>query len=918
MSNPTERFESQLADLLIDKIKQLQTDWKKPWFETTATIKNIQGRPYAGSNSMLLRLVCDALKWDYPVFTTFKMAKEQNVSILKGSASVPIIFHKESYKHKDRNVYITPKEYEDLSQQDKQDYTKKVLTTYANVFNIAQTNIQEVRPDLFEEVTKEYRETARDLTNSEENRIDELVRNQAWFCPIKTDLETGAHYNLKTNEIHITPKSRFLSDGLFHSTLLHEMTHSTGHSDLLDRLTPTIFGSPEYGREELVAELGSALTGAHYDLPVSLLEDHASYLKAWLKTLKEEPEFLHTVLGDASKASRLTIQRIDSQEQYITTEETKVETKPTGLEITSEIVGEGIDIDRVSLSPVEDSEWHYDVLLDREPTGLYLYYDPSAGITDNPYSIGRTGLNFSHPNSNELDEYLSELSLRPEIKQLAFYDSEGGLMSKTLTDFAQVENVILKEHPEFYEAIGAEREANIVAELLSTHQINMEQSQEKEKINVNKEVLPYAELYAHEENMTTAYITEKGLNLPDEVRSEIHARDSVLLGLEMNNMPELEPEMLRRKFELEDSIREKLGDYLSSEYGFSIAPYLSHADKESALNSIQNAIVEKKSNERLIQDGLNDRLDIEVERDDTPVERAVLDATDTDYDVTPGGRLKTKGVARIKEGYALTDTQENRNFLEKNDITYKPIKGDRLFVSRSSKKAALLLAASVGLTPVVGIAVMYVLNRSHILDRVFKEESFTKEEAAKLNNGQTIKKTSHSNGRPIDKFFFVDRDTHHLRSIPVHEVHLPNRVNGVELSAIELDDLRNGKTVTGYDEKSDQYYEARMDLNNKRTIQVGFKEMKSDKQYESVPTPNSPDSVKVAYIEKHGAQGVNDIWDRGGVNLERDSFLDRYDVGKFYRGYISASQQNNHDTADWYSQSLKDAFSATQEKSIHR
>ena len=794
MSNPTERFESQLADLLIDKIKQLQTDWKKPWFETTATIKNIQGRAYAGSNSMLLRLICDAAKWEYPVFATFKMAKDENVSILKGSKSIPIIFHKESYKHKDLNVYISPKEYEALSEQAKQDYSKKVLTTYANVFNIAQTNIKEVRPDLFEEITKEYRENARDLTNSEENRIDELVRNQAWFCPIKTDLETGAHYNLKTNEIHITPKSRFLSDGLFHSTLLHEMTHSTGHSDLLDRLTPTHFGSPEYGREELVAELGSALTGAHYNLPVSLLEDHAAYLKAWLKTLKEEPEFLHTVLGDASKASRLTIQRIDSQEQYITTEQTMDETN---------------------------------------------------------------------------DQELSE---------------------------------------------NQEQEQELSAPVSASD----EETQEQEEITVNNEVLPYAELYAHEENMTTAYITEKGLNLPDEVRSEIHARDSVLLGLEMNNMPELEPEMLRRKFELEDSIREKLGNYLSSEYGFTIASPFLLVDKEKALSDIHEVVTDEKSPERLMQDGLNDRLEIDVERNDTPEERAELEANDTEYEVTPDGHIKTKGVARIKEGYSLPDTPKNRAYLAKNEISFSPISGKRLFVSMRSQKVALLLASSFLLTPIVGVAVMYAMNRTRSLDRLLKDKQFNPKEADLLNNGQTIKKQAIESGRKIDKYYFVDKDTNRLRSIPAHEVHLPNRVYGVELSVKELDDLRNGKTVIGYDEKSKLYFEARLDFNNKQNVQMGFKQLKADKEYKAVPTPNSPDQEKIEYVQVHGAQGVNDIWDRGGVNLERDSFLDKYDVGKFYRGHISASQQNHMDLAGEYSQSIIDKLSEGQQMSIQR
>lgn len=334
----TSRFEEKLAELLIDKIKQIQQDWQVPWFTNTYTVKNIQGRAYAGGNSLLLSFCTDKNKWDYPVFTTFKKAKDEGVSVLKGEKSIPIIFHKVSYKNKETGEYITPEEYHKLSLTETENYDKKVITNIASVFNIDQTNIREVRPDLYEKVTAEYKEQSRDLTESKDNRIDDLIRTQTWFCPILTDLREGAHYRPSSNEVHITPKSHFKSDELFYSTLLHELTHSTGHPDLLDRLTPAKFGSPEYAKEELVAELGSALSGAHYNLPVTLLEDHAAYLKSWLKTLQEEPEFLHTVLSDATKASNMVTTRIDAQEQYIQTtqseghmaqdKQTQAQTKP--------------------------------------------------------------------------------------------------------------------------------------------------------------------------------------------------------------------------------------------------------------------------------------------------------------------------------------------------------------------------------------------------------------------------------------------------------------------------------------------------------------------------------------------------------------------------------------------------------------
>ena len=65
------------------------------------------------------------------------------------------------------------------------------------------------------------------------------------------------------------------------------MTHSTGHESQLDRFKPTSFGSAEYAREELVAELGSALVAQRYGMAKHIKEDSAAYLKSWLESLKD-------------------------------------------------------------------------------------------------------------------------------------------------------------------------------------------------------------------------------------------------------------------------------------------------------------------------------------------------------------------------------------------------------------------------------------------------------------------------------------------------------------------------------------------------------------------------------------------------------------------------------------------------------
>ena len=83
--------------------------------------------------------------------------------------------------------------------------------------------------------------------------------------------------SLPKNEIVIPEKKQFKDGESFYTNLAHEMTHSTGAENQLGRLKPTSFGSKEYAREELVAELSAALVAQRYGMTKHLKEDSASY-----------------------------------------------------------------------------------------------------------------------------------------------------------------------------------------------------------------------------------------------------------------------------------------------------------------------------------------------------------------------------------------------------------------------------------------------------------------------------------------------------------------------------------------------------------------------------------------------------------------------------------------------------------------
>ena len=93
----------------------------------------------------------------------------------------------------------------------------------------------------------------------------------------------------------------------FYSVLFHELTHATGHTSRLNRLTEqAAFGSSTYAKEELVAELGAAFLGANVGL-VNTLEQSASYIQGWLKALKDDRRLVLSAAGKAQAAADLIL-----------------------------------------------------------------------------------------------------------------------------------------------------------------------------------------------------------------------------------------------------------------------------------------------------------------------------------------------------------------------------------------------------------------------------------------------------------------------------------------------------------------------------------------------------------------------------------------------------------------------------------
>lgn len=317
------------ADLMIKKIEEVANDWNQPWFTSRGVgmPENLSGRTYDGVNTMMLFLLAEMKDYTVPVYLTFNQAREQEVLVKKGEKSFPVVYWNFMVTGDDKSVKgekISINQYNRLSDEQKEKYKLIPYLKKYNVFNVEQTTFPEKFPERWESLKNKF--NAKELKDEKGMlccpAIDTMLEKQNWFCPINVEISNRAYYAPKNDKITVPAKGQFVSGEAFYAVLLHEMAHSTGNSSRLNRNIKNAFGDPMYGKEELIAELTSAVCCKSLGITSGIQEENAQYLKSWLGALKKEPKFILSVLSDVNKASTMISDVVLKQEvsQEISTE----------------------------------------------------------------------------------------------------------------------------------------------------------------------------------------------------------------------------------------------------------------------------------------------------------------------------------------------------------------------------------------------------------------------------------------------------------------------------------------------------------------------------------------------------------------------------------------------------------------------
>ena len=336
--------EAIITNKIIDKLQQGQIPWQKPWFGLAGTGNIFTHKPYGVINQLLV---------EHPGgYMSEKQMIENNVNI---TAPVPENLYKLDTWKKYRPTFqnlpldgyhkVTAEEWDGFSNSQKfsalgdlivnywqKSYQKREKDGTPMVDDDGNPVLGKFPPAMryVRVLWTGYTDYKGEMPSFNQSRIakpEELIQYYVGREGIKLSNVYGneAYFRPSTDSITLPMFEQFKKAEEYYGTAFHEMTHSTGVKNRLNRDMSGWFGDPHYAKEELIAELGSAFLCHHCGIEKTI-DNTTAYIQSWLKALQNDVK----LVTDASKyAGRATEFIIDGFEGYEEVEETKEEPEVT-------------------------------------------------------------------------------------------------------------------------------------------------------------------------------------------------------------------------------------------------------------------------------------------------------------------------------------------------------------------------------------------------------------------------------------------------------------------------------------------------------------------------------------------------------------------------------------------------------------
>lgn len=271
-----------VTDRIIELLEQGTVAWRQPIVgaESGQSPTNLESkRLYRGINVFLLAVTAWVEGYGSPYWLTFRQAAARGGHVKKGEKSTLVVFWKQ-YATKDR--------------ESGEPVNIPVLRHY-RVFNTEQCEGIEV-PEVSDPDPEPF------VPMEEAARIVDGYQNG----PRIEHTGSRAFYRPSIDTVRIAEPGRFVDPESYYVTLFHELAHSTGHTSRLDRgftTDPKPFGSPDYSKEELVAEMGAAFLAAAAGISPGTIEQSAAYIDGWKRALGGDKKLVVHAAGAGQRAA---------------------------------------------------------------------------------------------------------------------------------------------------------------------------------------------------------------------------------------------------------------------------------------------------------------------------------------------------------------------------------------------------------------------------------------------------------------------------------------------------------------------------------------------------------------------------------------------------------------------------------------
>lgn len=268
---------------VIAELEQGRLPWVQPWDAAACgcamPANAVTGRRYSGINVLIMWAAVVEGRYASQRWLTFKQAQAAGGNVRKGERGTTVCYA-------DR---FTPKDEAERARDEDREARQLAFLKRFTVFNVAQC---EGLPERFADLPELPA------------KADILPQVRRLIDASGADFRVGggeAYYSPSGDYVAVPPQAAFGEPINWYRTALHELGHWTGHSSRLDRNQRGGFGSADYAREELVAEMASAFACA--SLAIAPTVRHADYIGSWLAVLRDDERAIFRAASAASKAA---------------------------------------------------------------------------------------------------------------------------------------------------------------------------------------------------------------------------------------------------------------------------------------------------------------------------------------------------------------------------------------------------------------------------------------------------------------------------------------------------------------------------------------------------------------------------------------------------------------------------------------